>query len=112
LWEQSSRERDFVPPVGDSSRQAGQRVEAFMAQVYEELPAGEVVAVAHGGIIADFLINVCTPEMLREISPAFAARPYAGEIMRHGAITTVEYRGVDAIVVKSIAATGHLPDST
>lgn len=110
LWEQSSRERDFVPPIGDSSRRAGQRVEALMAQVYAELPAGEVAAVAHGGIIADFLINVCSPEMLRQISPAFATRPYAGEVMRHGAITKVEYRGADAIVVKAIAVTSHLLD--
>jgi len=109
LWEQASRERDFAPPFGDSSRNAGQRVEVFMAQVYTELPAGEVVAVAHGGIIADFLLNVCSPETLRQIAPAFATQPYAGEVMRNGAITTVDYRGIDAISVKAIAVTSHLP---
>jgi broad specificity phosphatase PhoE len=110
LWERCSRERDFMPPVGDSSRRAGQRVEAFVADVYAELPEGEVAAVAHGGIIADFLLNVATITDLMEISAAFAAQPYAGEVMRNGSITVVEYRGADRYTVKAITLTGHLLD--
>jgi broad specificity phosphatase PhoE len=113
LWERCSRDREYVPPVGDSSRGAGQRVEAFMAAVHATLPAGEVVAAGHGGTIADFLLNICTPATLAQIHPAFAARPYAAEIMRNGAITVVEYRGMEhsagCYVVKEIAFTGHLP---
>lgn len=115
LWEQGSRERDFVPPVGDSSRAAGQRVEAFMAEVHGELLAagvtnGEVVAVAHGGLIADFLLNIATPEQLAAISPEFAERPYAGDVMRNGSITVVEYTvdDVQRYHVRSIALVGHL----
>lgn len=113
LWERCNRERDFVPPVGLSSRAAGQQVESFVADVHAELPDGEVVAVGHGGIIADFLLNICPPEALAHISPAFAAQPYAGEIMRHGSITIVEYtkESEDAAnyAVKAIALTAHLP---
>jgi broad specificity phosphatase PhoE len=124
LWERCSRERDYLPlvgdsPVGDSSRGAGQRVEAFMATVHAAfvqagLPDGEVVAVAHGGLIADFLLNICSPITLAQISPAFAAQPYAAEVMRNGAITVVEYTGVgdgsSGYEVKAIALTGHLLD--
>jgi broad specificity phosphatase PhoE len=112
LWERCSRERDYVPPVGDSSRAAGQRVEAFMAAVYSTLPNSEVVAAAHGGTISDFLHNICTPENLAQIHPGFAAQPYAAEIMRNGAITVVEYTvggdGMESYTVSAIALTGHL----
>lgn len=112
LWERCSRERDYIPPVGDSSRGAGQRVEQFMAAVYATLPDGEVVAAAHGGTISDFLHNICEPATLAQIHPGFAALPYAAEIMRNGAITVVEYRragdGMESYQVKAIALTGHL----
>jgi broad specificity phosphatase PhoE len=111
LWERCSRERDFVPPVGDSSRAAGQRVERFMAAVHADVPHGEVVAVAHGGLIADFLFNIAPLDALAQISPAFVADPYAGEVMRNGAMTVVEFGGEEGAcyAVKQIAGTGHLP---
>ena len=111
LWERCSRERDFVPPVGDSSRAAGERVAQFMAAIYAELPTGEVVAVAHGGVIADFLLNVAPSTELARISPAFVTQPYAGEVMQHGAITVVEYGqdGAAQYAVQMIASTEHLP---
>jgi broad specificity phosphatase PhoE len=112
LWARCSREREYVPPVGDSSRGAGQRIEAFMAAIHAALPDGEVVAVGHGGVIADFLLNIYTPAMLAQVHPGFAAQPYAAEILRNGAITVVEYTGggdnTGHYTVKTIASTGHL----
>jgi broad specificity phosphatase PhoE len=112
LWERCSRERDYTPPSGDSSRETGRRVEAFMTAVYRTLPDGEVVAAAHGGTISDFLHNICPPAMLAQISPAFVAQPYAAEVMRNGAITVVEYTeaedGVGSYKVSAIALIGHL----
>lgn len=113
LWERCSRERDFVPPVGDSSRVAGARLESFVAALYRQLPDGEVVAVTHGGLIADFLFNICTPVTLAQLSPAFAAQPYSGDVMRYGAVTVVEYAeavgGVGRYEVRAIASAAHLP---
>ena len=110
LWERCSQARDELPPVGDSSRGAGQRVESFIADAHAAHPGTEVVAVMHGGIIADFLLNVCAPAQLAQLSPAFAAQPYSGEVMKNGAITVVEYDGEGAarFVVKAIALTEHL----
>jgi hypothetical protein len=49
---------------------------------------------------------------LAQISPAFAAQPYAAEVMRNGAITVVEYvragDGAESYNVSAIALTGHL----
>jgi hypothetical protein len=76
------------------------------------------VAATHGGLIADFLLNIAPSAELAQLSPAFAAQPYAGEVMRNGAITVVEYRGDGApqypqsqypqYEVKVIAHTEHL----
>jgi broad specificity phosphatase PhoE len=107
LWERCSRERDYAPPGGISSRGAGKRMEAFVAEVHAALPQGEVVAVGHGGTIADFLLNVITPAELARSHPGFAAQPYSAEVMRNGAITVVEYTG-SAYVAAAIALTGHL----
>jgi broad specificity phosphatase PhoE len=52
-WARSLVERDFVPDGGDSSRQAGDRLRAFLLDVSAE--PGSVAAVTHGGVTADLL---------------------------------------------------------
>lgn len=50
-WARSTRDRDFVPSGGESSRQAGERLRVFLA----ELPTGPapVAVVTHGGVTTD-----------------------------------------------------------
>jgi broad specificity phosphatase PhoE len=57
LWERSNDDRDFVVPGGLSARVAGARFDAFLRDTAAELPAAEVVAVSHGGVIVDFLLH-------------------------------------------------------
>jgi broad specificity phosphatase PhoE len=45
-WTRSLQDRDFVPDGGDSSRQAGDRLRAFLL---------DVAAVSHGGATSDLL---------------------------------------------------------
>lgn len=52
-WACCVRDRDFVPRTGDSSRQAGARLHAFVQEQGDEPDA--VAAVTHGGITADLL---------------------------------------------------------
>jgi broad specificity phosphatase PhoE len=54
MWERSSRERDWQPPVGDSSRAAGQRLEQFIQAQQKQHPQATILAVTHGGVLADF----------------------------------------------------------
>ncbi len=51
IWEQCSRQRDHVPPVGDSSRGAGQRVEAFVTAVHDDVLVVIVVQVRPRGSV-------------------------------------------------------------
>jgi broad specificity phosphatase PhoE len=60
IWARCCAQRTLDPAIGDSSVEAGRRLEEFLAIVARE--SGEaVVAVTHGGILADFLLNVCSP---------------------------------------------------
>jgi broad specificity phosphatase PhoE len=57
LWERSNADRDFVVPGGISARQAGERADEFVRDMHQRYPDDEVAAVAHGGIIVDFLLR-------------------------------------------------------
>jgi broad specificity phosphatase PhoE len=93
LWARTTRDRDFVPAKGDSSRQAGARLRAFLAH----LPGGPgpVAMVTHGGI---------TPDLLRTVLGDDALPPHVlGAGIRPCAVTAVDDLGV-----VMIASTSHL----
>ena len=92
-WARATRDRDFVPYGGESSRQAGNRLHAFLAT----LPAGLTSAgvVTHGGVTTDLLRNLLRDQELPTGLLETGIPPCA--------ITTLE--DLNAV---SIAATGHL----
>ena len=92
-WERCSRERDYRPSVGDSSIEAGRRIEAFVSDCYLQSSKDTVIGVTHGGVLADFLLNVFSSEELSRISPQFYNDPYSGEVMRECSVTTIAYDG-------------------
>jgi broad specificity phosphatase PhoE len=55
-WARTTQDRDWVPANGESSRQAGTRLQEFLTG----LPAapGPVAVVTHGGITVDLLRNL------------------------------------------------------
>ena len=88
-WERCNRERDYRPSVGDSSIEAGRRIEAFVSDCYLQSSKDTVIGVTHGGILTDFLLNVFSSEELSRISPKFCNDPYSGEVMRECSVTTI-----------------------
>ncbi|WP_158299857.1 histidine phosphatase family protein [Glycomyces paridis] len=77
-WEATTRDRDFVPAAGDSSRAAGERFRAFLT----ERGDAPVAVACHGGVTVDLLRTLAgddaVPEaLLREGVPG-------------GAITVIE----------------------
>jgi broad specificity phosphatase PhoE len=61
LWERCSRERDYAPPGRDSARTAGARLGRFLERSRREhagrSQAASIVAVTHGGLIVDFVVD-------------------------------------------------------
>lgn len=92
-WAHAARDRDFVPHGGESSRQAGHRLLAFVAALPTRLaPAG---VVTHGGLTTDLLRNLRADQEL----PAGVLE----DVIPPCAVTTI-----DDLNVMAIAATGHL----
>ena len=90
-WERCNRERDYRPGVGDSSIEAGRRIETFVSDCYRQSSKDTVIGVTHGGVLADFLLNVFSSEELSRISPKFCNDPYSGEVVRECPVTTIAY---------------------
>ena len=62
LWDRMSQDRDFTPGKEESSRQAGARLQAFLAG--PPGTPGPVAAVTHGGITTDLLRNLLGDDAL------------------------------------------------
>jgi broad specificity phosphatase PhoE len=73
MWEQSTHDPEYIPPAGNSARQAGKRLEMFLRETYRKHPRDEIVAVTHGGIITDFLAHMFPLEQLKQWHPEFLA---------------------------------------
>jgi broad specificity phosphatase PhoE len=93
LWARSASDRDWVPPGGGSSRQAGARLQAFLAG----LPSahGPVAVVTHGGITTELLRSLLDDDALPPQLLAAGIPPCA--------VTTI-----DTLTVDTIASTSHL----
>ena len=87
MWERASEERDWLPPVGDSSSRAGKRLEELVG--LQNCKPEHVVFVTHGGIITDFLRNVFTDTELDAKFAGFDKAKDAGVL--ECSITTVDF---------------------
>lgn len=72
MWKKSSIDRDWQPPVGDSSLQAGKRLMSLMDSLLPHT-AEHIVLVTHGGIITDFLRNLFDESYLNNHIPNFSS---------------------------------------
>ena len=93
LWARTASDRDFVPPGGGSSRQAGARLQAFLTG----LPGahGPVAVFTHGGITTDLLRNLLDDDALPPQLLAAGIPPCA--------VTTI-----DNLSLVMVASTAHL----
>jgi broad specificity phosphatase PhoE len=105
MWIKCEQDRSFVPPVGDSAQQAGARIERFIEAIYQQYPNDEIVAVSHGGVILDFLLNRFTPEQLAQVNPDFSEQQ--GNLFLNCCVTLVSYEG-GSCNLEMLAEAGHL----
>ena len=71
MWERSTYDPTYIPPVGDSARQAGARMDQVLRELTEHAPNAHIVCVTHGGLITDFLVSALSLEQLEQWHPAF-----------------------------------------
>jgi broad specificity phosphatase PhoE len=92
LWARTRQDRDFAPGDEESSRQAGARLQAFLAGLAGT--PGPVAAVTHGGITTDLLCNLLGDDALP---------PHLDAGIPPCAVTAI-----DDLNVVMIASTAHL----
>jgi broad specificity phosphatase PhoE len=94
LWARTTHDRDFAPGKEESSRQAGARLQAFLAGLPST--SGPVAAVTHGGITTDLLRNLLGDDALP---------PH----LLDAGIPPCAVTAIDDLTVIMIASTAHLP---
>lgn len=104
-WERTTRDRDFVPASGDSSRRAAERMLEAMREVADHHPAGVAVVVTHGGVTVDLLRTLLGDETLVAKAPSLLA-----DGVPCCALTTLRHAGT-AWQVERIASDVHLRDA-
>ncbi len=105
MWERSTHDSEYIPPAGDSARQAGERMELFLQETAHKHQRHEIVVVAHGGIIADFLAHTIPPEQLEQWHPKFLAMQ--SRLIPECSITMVRYYGAQ-FILEQFARVEHL----
>lgn len=71
MWSMATTQRDYQPPVGDSSIAAGQRIEQVVQSLHAQSEHQHIALVTHGGVIADFLRNVFGDDSIQQILRQF-----------------------------------------
>ena len=71
MWDHCTKDRDFIPAIGDSAKIAGERLSSFLVEMSIEFPQDPIIAVTHGGLITDFLVHVCSQIELNQWHPHF-----------------------------------------
>jgi len=96
-WERSTHDPEYIPPVGDSARQTGERMELFLRETAHKHPRDKIVAVTHGGIITDFLVHMFPLEQLKQWHPEFLA--LQSRLIPECSITMVRFDGAQLVLV-------------
>jgi broad specificity phosphatase PhoE len=104
-WVYATQHRDFQPLAGDSSRHAGDRLLALLAELAEQYPGERVALVTHGGVTLDVLRNLFSDEYLRALHPTLIETGPAG-----GAITHLTRYG-SQYELRALCATAYLAAS-
>lgn len=106
MWEKCTHEPDYLPPVGDSARQACERLSSLLSELVKEYPSGSnIVIVTHGGLITDYLVNTFPGSMINRFHPNFIDEQ--SNLVPECSITKLNYDS-DTYTIDSFASVEHL----
>ncbi|MFD0695724.1 histidine phosphatase family protein [Paenibacillus sp. GCM10027628] len=106
MWERCTREPEYIPPVGDSAMQAGQRLSSLLLELATRYPPqSNIVIVTHGGLITDFLVQTFTKCELDVWHPEFIS--VQSELVPECSITTLFCEGGNC-KIEDFASVEHL----
>jgi broad specificity phosphatase PhoE len=101
-WDQASRDRDFTPSTGRSSRATGVRMAEAIRRLAEASPPGTIACVTHGGATVDLLRDLVGDDGVIAAGPDLITSGVPG-----GALTTIVMTSARLRPIE-IAASAHL----
>ncbi|WP_127507083.1 histidine phosphatase family protein [Paenibacillus humicus] len=106
LWDRCTQNPEYIPPVGDSAKQAGARLASLLSELGDHHSSeSSIVVVTHGGLITDFMVHTFPESELNNWHPDFVAAQ--SELISECSITKLIYdRGQYRI--EGFASTEHL----
>lgn len=108
MWERATNDRDWHPPVGDSSRHAGMRMTRVVFYMAHQQKR-RVVLVTHAGAICDLVRNLFSPATLDALVPNFSIE--TDTFIHECSITElIVDREARYIEIVHLANMGHLPE--
>lgn len=108
MWMRATNDRDWHPPVGDSSRHAGMRMTRAVFHMAHQQKR-RVVLVTHAGAICDLVRNLFSPSTLDALVPNFSIETDA--CIHECSITElIVDRDARYIEIVWLAGMRHLPD--
>ncbi|MEC0123485.1 histidine phosphatase family protein [Paenibacillus pabuli] len=106
MWDRCTSDPDYLPPVGDSSKQAGERLTSLLTELaLSESPDSHIVIVTHGGLITDFLVNTFPEHELNVWHPDFIAMQ--SQLVPECSITTLIHEN-GKYTIQDFASVEHL----
>lgn len=107
MWERCTRDPGYIPPVGDSARQAGARLCSLLSELAaNHPPESSIVLVSHGGLITDYLVNTFSENELNAWHPNFVA--VQSSLVPECSITKLIYDDDGSCQIASFASIEHL----
>lgn len=105
MWEKCIREPDFIPPAGDSVRQACARLSSLLSELVQQYPSGShIVVVTHGGLITDYLVHTFAENDLNRFHPNFIEKQ--SSLIPECSITELNYEN-DRFTLAGFASVDH-----
>lgn len=106
MWDRCTSDPDYIPPVGDSAKQAGERLASLLTEWANEGQENHnIIVVAHGGLITDYLVQTFTERELNVWHSDFIAMQ--NQLIPECSITTLIYDQGN-YTIKAFASTEHL----
>ena len=102
-WARATRERDYRPRGGDSSRAAGDRFLALLEELARGGEPGPTVLVTHGGVTVDLARNLFPDASLQRLRPGIIESGVMGCAITH------LVRGAAGYELRALGAVDHLP---
>lgn len=105
MWTVATHDREYQPPVGDSSKAAGERLEKVVEELRHSTEPQHIALVTHGGVIADFLRNIFGDESLQELVREYTNG--AGYHIGECSVTIISFKEKQP-VLELLACSTHL----